>query len=977
MSPAIHTIINHYEIEIKKIAAARDVIKNKSENLIKTVKGLLNSLSVHSRKIPNFESLKADVLLKINEFQAKQFQTFDSTKKLEKTPEFLKASNNKYEKENKDLEDILRREKNIAEIYSDAINFKTNEINEFKQAMISLTMSDKMFFNSVENVSDSVCENCFSLISSPYGKNWNFEVSFNSKENFAKHLKMNEIFEKVEKPLINVWNSISLKIEEKYLGINQIVVNIKNLTLVYIKKINNLKEKLATKEAEIINLNETIENLNKKTLENQQTNEKLESEQLSFEQELRTKSEDHQKLLQKIAKKHDKINTFKETIKTNEEDKRLLNEKVINLYKEIEKQKKTQKEQEQLLITSQVYEKKLKELKEKHQISQIKYSELELLHKKLEQDLIFANNQLVSSNQEIANFKSKIVVTLSNSTLTDVSVKEVKPVMVFESSFNILPNLEKDILAKNKQAELEQKIEEINEEYFSLKDGHILSLEKIEKLSEENKNLIEEVKKTTDEVKELKNSLEKVNSQIELFLFNFDKPLTPETIDEILKIIESKKNLAEEAKNLNETIFELKNQTVHLIEKSKPLQEKSDLIDFLSSGLNKQITSEEISNLIDTYENEKKYILQIKDLNEEKSSLEEQNKSLEKDIENIVMKGENNAMIIDLLSKGIKKELTIDVINGLIESNNREKILELRVNDLTKLNNMLEDDNNKLTDQINSYVNELTNEVKVLSFEEITKIIEDNKFTESIKSFYSTSLNESISLNDFTDLNELLSQSLNKKTTVEEIKNIIEDYEQQSIIIKELQELQELSKNNESLKDINQDSDKLNDQNLETYKILNETLEKSLNTEVTIEDLQNLVNISENEKKLKQNIEDLTERNSILETEINTLNDEINALTLQSKNDSKSLIDELSQGISKEITSAEIKNLINLHKTEESLQQQIKDLTDQNSLLEQAYKKLTEEVKIFKDSYKEKIEDLTLDKYELVKDLDEQKKRNV
>ena len=89
-------------------------------------------------------------------------------------------------------------------------------------------------------------------------------------EEITKHLKMNEIFEKVEKPLINVWNSISLKIEEKYLGINQIVVNIKNLTLVYIKKINNLKEKLATKEAEIINLNETIENLNKKTLENQQ-----------------------------------------------------------------------------------------------------------------------------------------------------------------------------------------------------------------------------------------------------------------------------------------------------------------------------------------------------------------------------------------------------------------------------------------------------------------------------------------------------------------------------------------------------------------------------------------------------------------------------------------------------------------------------------------------------------------------------------
>ena len=57
--------------------------------------------------------------------------------------DILRLSQKMYEKENKDLEDIIRREQNRAEIFADELNFKTLEVSELKQTLESFNFLEK------------------------------------------------------------------------------------------------------------------------------------------------------------------------------------------------------------------------------------------------------------------------------------------------------------------------------------------------------------------------------------------------------------------------------------------------------------------------------------------------------------------------------------------------------------------------------------------------------------------------------------------------------------------------------------------------------------------------------------------------------------------------------------------------------------------------------------------------------------------
>ncbi|OMJ93300.1 hypothetical protein SteCoe_3766 [Stentor coeruleus] len=157
--PAIHTIINHYEIEINKLNAFNSILKIKSQNLARAVTELLNSTELKNNvKISRdtLENLKTKVRIKIKELQEDASKNVGNIEKHNKRSESAGSSYYKLEEENNDLKEILKREKLIADMYTEAVKIKSTEINNLKISINTINTSERYLGNTAFKATERV-----------------------------------------------------------------------------------------------------------------------------------------------------------------------------------------------------------------------------------------------------------------------------------------------------------------------------------------------------------------------------------------------------------------------------------------------------------------------------------------------------------------------------------------------------------------------------------------------------------------------------------------------------------------------------------------------------------------------------------------------------------------------------------------------------------------------------------------------------
>ena len=146
LPPALKIIIEQYENEIKKLDIVGSILRNNTEKFISTVKGLILELNKcqglrNNQQLENLKMKVTDMMkgmhvkITMESPGIKQKQSLDMN--------LFKKSQKMYEKENRDLEDILRREQSRADYISDELEFKTSELVELRQTVESFQFSEK------------------------------------------------------------------------------------------------------------------------------------------------------------------------------------------------------------------------------------------------------------------------------------------------------------------------------------------------------------------------------------------------------------------------------------------------------------------------------------------------------------------------------------------------------------------------------------------------------------------------------------------------------------------------------------------------------------------------------------------------------------------------------------------------------------------------------------------------------------------
>ena len=215
--PAITSIISHYEIELRKATSINSIFKSKIVTLEKVLKETIFDVEkmLKVKRTKQVEDIVNRLKDKMRENESESIKKIDFngiSRVGSIDSEILRLYSNRYEKENKDLEDILRRENLIADLYSEAFKAKSEEVDNLRNTFSTLYSYDKNGANSTYKPAESLSEG-FSAVGTPFGKNFSLELSFAQKIDSPKMFDSIKSHEKVFDDLLNyIENSLVLKI---------------------------------------------------------------------------------------------------------------------------------------------------------------------------------------------------------------------------------------------------------------------------------------------------------------------------------------------------------------------------------------------------------------------------------------------------------------------------------------------------------------------------------------------------------------------------------------------------------------------------------------------------------------------------------------------------------------------------------------------------------------------------------------------
>lgn len=161
LPPAVNIIVNQYESEINKLNLLNAVLKSNTDRLVKTVKDLVTELNRCSglRNNQVLENLKMKITDTIRQIQSVKCEGISPLQKPELNLSLVKKSHKMYEKENKDLEDIVRREQFRADYVSDELDAKTIENLELRQTIESFHFSGNYNSHSAPITTENFFDN--------------------------------------------------------------------------------------------------------------------------------------------------------------------------------------------------------------------------------------------------------------------------------------------------------------------------------------------------------------------------------------------------------------------------------------------------------------------------------------------------------------------------------------------------------------------------------------------------------------------------------------------------------------------------------------------------------------------------------------------------------------------------------------------------------------------------------------------------
>ncbi|OMJ79994.1 hypothetical protein SteCoe_19867 [Stentor coeruleus] len=952
LPPAVNSVINSYEFEIQKLISINKVFKSSLDKLIKNVRVYLNEAAknITIRTNDSLESFKMKIFDTIQEVtQIKLEPNSLSPKKSDDNIKLMKLSSEFLHKENKTLGDILRREHSRANIFSDELQAKNQEVNELKQTLESFTNIDKHISSSAPVTS----ERFFDSKNIDLG-NMAFEFSLRNIGKLSECADDKSEFQSFE-GVVNEKMAVMMEKIGSYQGkIAKIVGNTKKIKqkIVSLKKSKRETEIFQNDLIEIGMENEKLkqnvkkieQELNKSIQENRNLEENIQIITREFN-EYRENVNRKQEVLGKIGSKVSKgreEGELQEKIKKIEDVNRKISEKSLRLEKKIaeyegnieEYKKKVSKTEEMWNETKEKLMKtevNLRQTMEKLLLSEGKNKELKEKNEsemKIVSDLAWKNKEMmgkIKENEDNALKYEEILLKTQEKLLEkEEALGKIKENLMESNKNNkVLDEKVRDLEEKLNQAE--RKGDKYAQSLLEAQKNVSFSDQKLE----EKEKIIGELKKSQEKVNELQ---EKVNKYMKNIMENE-------------QIVKRKDAEVEKYKEVLEgKIDEIKEKNQEIQNNKKIIEEKSDEIKRKDQELeNNKKNIDEISN-----KNHK--IQEYKEKIDSLQSQLDQSTNISKDLQSKFF--EQSALLKSKENKILSLTSNIESLHETLKSSqNSIETLKLNLENTQKETEKSKQSYSDLQQELSNKNHELESFKK-----SITKT--ENDYNKAIK-----------------ELN--LSQETNSKflADIENLQSTLSLTEQESKEnIKKLKTLEESNKNLTTTTENLNKNNKILEEKLKTSQ---EALTKS---ETQCQDLlENIKTSQANEEKVKH-LEQLLQSSN--QNDIKS-SEQIKTLYSKLLQNEKKLADMNSKYIESEKTIGKLyekiadydKNLVRsqsklteLQKLYNDLQQKYDDLNEKNEDLKENYSK-TESDLMNSKSYIEECEEKIYRLEETIKNL--------
>ena len=760
--PAITSIISHYEIELRKATSINSIFKSKIVVLEKVVKETI--LDVEKMLKVKRTKLGEDIVNRLKE-KIRENES-ESIKKIDFNgihsigsgdSDFFRLSSNRYEKENKDLEDILRRENLIADIYSEAFKAKSEEVDNLRNTFSTLYSYDKNGASSTYKPAESLSEG-FSVVGTPFGKNFSLELSFAQKIDSPKWLDSIKSHEKVFDELLNsIENTLVYKVNLMQ-GALEKLINFSCRCKEKVEKIKQEKQEIEKKVEKIGNFEKIIdknkvllaqnEELSGKVQENEkiiershEENKKIQGKMISLEmekQEIFEISENLGKEKEKCDREIEMLNKIVKSLKgeivkgTDEmQEKTELAEKVKCLkrkcadYEEVVKRaEKTILELQDRYEVMKNYRNDYLDIEEELRKSKSKVSILQDFHKE-NQIIVDEKSSEISSLTDTLQEKDKIIEKLYQDQVEFLELKQKHEKIVLASnkdlqkvqsltdelnikSYELLKSQQENQESQRRCSELQKEVKiiidikesiekELNKRTKSLHDSNLYKNELESKLNFKS----EKYKECKLKIKNTENQL--LSDSIELKKLEGEKDIKIQKLKENLK---SKDSLITEMKKAMQDFETLKDEKEKIerlfIENSENIQNfNKDLENKLNII---EVLKKEKAELIGRVNNfEQSLEIKIREIENEKKEKLDLIEILDRLKQELLLKDQENQK-----EKGEKLELTQRLIN--LTQNLDNQLAELEKEKKEKLEFVMKSKN--LAENLESKSNELEKEIK-------------------------------------------------------------------------------------------------------------------------------------------------------------------------------------------------------------------------------------------------------------------------
>ena len=985
--PGVSSIVSHYELELRRVKAINSIMINKANTIEKLLKEAMGEIEKIQKvkRLRGLDEFILDMKNKIRGIETEKKMVLDNDIININGNEVLRLSSARMEKENKDLEEILRRENLIADIYNGEVRDKAGKNDEFRNTFSTVYSYGKSTGKNLEGQSEDL-----SIVSTPFEKNHSFELSFAPLQGIQAP---KEVFAHAAKELESAFEYIETAVINKFDDLKRVSDKLETFKEVYHKKIQGLMQKLRFKEKKI-----TEFELSSRSLSSQREDDidKLQS----YKQALNDKEKYIEGLKELI--KSEKNENLTRNIKNEE----LLNEN-IELKRTLQSNQSTLNYYKENILQLEKQENKIGEIVRELQWNNEKNEDL-VINLKLDVE----NRETMLEEMRLQHqhdVQSYIVEGKRHREQMEVHIKQIEELKMLRKSYL---EVEKELEKVNKVLSERQAFCEI------LKIEKEKLKEKVESLETENKQL-DTMKSVLNEYMVKVNFLEaeKTNTESLFAEFNLkekswvsekstyesqikelaqyklrEKQLESERIQQLedylkqielleLEIVKSKKL----EKDFEELKAELDSEKAQKELLRKELQGLKQTTEIQDTNHEQEKNLEFLQNTIEEQlkQNEKN-TLEIQSLKESFSISQQQHKAQVSTFELIIKDYENNSL------KKINENLELLKIQTALEEEiNNSQLKDKKISDLQLLVEARVEENtgfklerNLLNDDIQKKVEQfkLAEEKTGL---EIKKLISCLKEKEMIEN----ELNQKLS--------DIESKLLAKIRKCKEYKIKLSDLEKEN-------NKSEISDLNDLISQLNSRLSELGQQNtdLQTQIELKASEASFISSEPNTFESEKLL-FSSQLNFLKQNFESVSEffeeqtisKLSDLTQKILIITSKLTSIKLKKrapKHPKTLSTHSFTLSINPQLPSSTLPGrftqLFNLPFSEESLNtlkstlsekntEKLTELSEKNYLLETAYKKIAEEINSYKAAVQERMDDLKLDKYELVKENDDLKKR--